>query len=210
MKELLEQLKKRNATVAYPALHKLFFGFVRSYVFQNSGSDIEATDVFTETYMIVEKLVAEGRYIEQGNFKSWFMTIARRQWIDHLRKRPKWFLLPDDPGILYDRPDETPAEVWETAERQEKQYEIYLKCLNTLGLPCREMLTRYYNEENSIREIALEMGYYNPDKKVVHKDKNRFLTEDEKLHNAERVVITIKNRCKTRLEKCVQIQIKEN
>lgn len=209
MDELIELLKKRNATAAYPALHRQFFRLVRKHVIENKGSDDDAAIVFNDAYMIVEKWVAEGRYEEQGSFKSWFMDIVRCQWINHLRKRPKWFLLPDMLDILPDRADETPAEVWEIAERQEKEYEVYRKCRDSLGSPCRELLIKICVEEKSIREVALEMGYYDPDKQVFDKDKNRVLTEDEKLHNADRVVIATKSRCKTRLEACVQPHLKE-
>lgn len=105
---------------------------------------------------LVEDLVADAfvkAYLSfpeaHTGFRFWLLRVCRNLWLDHLRRESH--REPDPPEPYTDR---TPEHAALEQERNEALY----RCIETLPLRDRELLTLFYFSGLSIREIAAAVG----------------------------------------------------
>ena len=60
---------------------------VRDYIRMLVKDRDLADDIFQNTFIIVVRVIDEGRYVDSGKFLSWVLRIAHNQVIDHFRSR---------------------------------------------------------------------------------------------------------------------------
>ena len=77
----------RHSPVAFDAVYRRFLPRVYRYARARVGTDQDAEDVTTATF--IEALTGLAGYQEQGRFGAWLFTIAHRQVLAHRRRLPQ-------------------------------------------------------------------------------------------------------------------------
>jgi RNA polymerase sigma factor (sigma-70 family) len=152
--EYLEGIRKRDNLVL-KQLYKEFFPSVRTFVFQNSGSEDDASDLFQESVIVVYRQVHEGREIN-CSLSTYLFSVSRLLWLKELRRRKKFDGSMDSEAMQDQLEDYSPG-VLDQMESHDRMA-IYQQAFMKLGEDCRKILKLFY-EKVSLREIANIMGF---------------------------------------------------
>ncbi|TDW97032.1 RNA polymerase sigma factor [Dinghuibacter silviterrae] len=149
-------LSDRIDDVAYPLYHQ-YHGAVSAYVLQNGGSSQDADDVFQETIVAFIDLVQRGKFRGEATVKTLLIGIGRHVWYNEIRKRKSL----DQRGAVYEKNKGTEEEDGSGQLYERELHRHFLTLLTRLGEPCRTILTLFYYENRSFKEIVQETGYEN-------------------------------------------------
>ena len=147
-----------------PGLRETVIRFVQD----QGGNREDALDVFQETLLLFDRNLREGRFEGRSSLTTYFVGIAKWNWLAQRRKRGRQTeLLPDH----YDGMVESPE-----SDILQAEHRGWLEAaLGRIGERCRELL-RLYQLDYSMEEIAQTMRYANPDvaKKEAYRCRMRF------------------------------------
>jgi RNA polymerase sigma factor (sigma-70 family) len=144
---------RRNDPVVIRSLYAKHFRTVRNYVVQNSGTVIEAEDIFQEAITILWMKVKEGT-VHQENTPDpggYLFRVAKNKWLDVVRSASHKHMkvVHDDRINVLDADSDDDVE-----ERIVRLRGVYAK----LDDKCRTVLDQFYFERKDLATIAHTMG----------------------------------------------------
>ncbi len=170
--EILTAIRSPNLNPIIRLIYREFSSAVTAYVVNKGGSQQDGDDVFQETVVAFIDLVKAGKFRGEARIKTFLISIARNIWLNEIKKkqsqgqRAKVFELgrgqiqtEDASGNLY--------------QREIKQQ--FLALMDRLGDSCRQLLTLYYYENQTFKEIGEKMAYEN--EQVVRNKKYKCMKE---------------------------------
>ncbi|MCA1753195.1 MAG: sigma-70 family RNA polymerase sigma factor [Spirochaeta sp.] len=141
----------------------------------NAGDAADATqEIFLKAYRSLHTFKLE------GSFGAWLTGIAR----NHLRSKYSRFMrLRDHESVLEFQPVDSAAAPVDELQKQDDVSSVH-EAISRLKTDLREVVERYYLEEQSVGEIANELGLSNENvKSKLHrsrKELRKLLGSDEK------------------------------
>lgn len=146
-------------------IYDQYFTKVVAFIKRNSGSAMEAEDLFQEALIVLLHKVREPDFQLTSSFYSFLYGICRNLWLKQLRKRSgrEVTLLEDSEYI-----DEMHIE---TAIFKRERQQLFREQYERLSERCRKMLHLFYQENKKMTEIAQEMGFANDN--VAKKEKSK-------------------------------------
>jgi RNA polymerase sigma factor (sigma-70 family) len=139
-------------------LYKSNFKKVEAMILKNSGTKEQAKDIYQESFITVWKNVRENKFVP-GNetaINGYLYTIAKNKWMDYLRSPAYKKRVSYDTVKMAD-PVHSYSENQVTVEAFEKKLSVVMEAFNELGEACKTLLTRFYFEKKSMKEIAIEL-----------------------------------------------------
>lgn len=131
---------------------------VEYLVLKNNGTKEQAKDLYQDSFIAFWKNINNGKFKpnNRSSINGYLYTVAKYKWINHLRsnKRRKVILANDDSQI------ETTAIYEESIDdiiEKERLLDKAMVAFKKLGQPCKLLLTRFYFEKKSMKEIAEEL-----------------------------------------------------
>lgn len=154
--EILEQIRtKNNPNQAISQLYSQHYGMLEHYILQNSGSADDAADLIQEVMLVFIKMVTDEKYRGEASIKSFLYSICRNLWITELRKRKSTTARHD----RYEgEKDQLDTNISEQISRNEN-LKFVMDLFEKLGEKCRQILTLFYFEEYSMKEICEKMDF---------------------------------------------------
>lgn len=158
-----------DAAIGY--LYRTQYRLLEHYVLTNQGSRADAEDLIQEVLVAFLESVQQGRFRGESSVKSFLYTLARHRWISELRRRgsehrrQEWFETSRD---------QTEADASALLVRHEAQ-NLMATLLDRIGESCRQILTLFYYENRSMKEILGTTSYEN--EQVVRNKKYKCLRE---------------------------------
>jgi len=128
-------------------------GVVRSFLLKLSRRPAVADDVAQETFL--KMLRYADRYDPKYPMKTWLLTIARRTWLNHLRRADNRVKSGEFSYMASNEAD--PAALVELTDRQERARELLGKALEKLSDPQRTAIVLFHQQQLPIQEIAKVM-----------------------------------------------------
>lgn len=154
--ELVEAIRsKADVNKALLFLYDRYYRPLERYILTNSGNEMDAEDLVQEVMVSLVDLVQQGKYRGEASLKSLLFTIARNHWITVLRKRGSDTKRDE---LFENERDLTVADVSEHVLHLEAQQTI-ATVFDQLGETCRKILTLYYYQNLSIKEILPQTDY---------------------------------------------------
>jgi RNA polymerase sigma factor (sigma-70 family) len=144
---------QRNDPATIRMLYAKHFPAVRQYVVQNSGTSMDAQDVFQEAVAVLWLTVKEGLFrtgadSDPGGF---LFRVSKNKWLDIVRSAAHRHMK----VIRDDRSNDVGTEVTDDIEERLLRLRgVYEK----LDDKCRTVLDRFYFERKDLATIATEMG----------------------------------------------------
>jgi RNA polymerase sigma factor (sigma-70 family) len=156
--ELLERIRTgHDIEQAMRFMYHAYYPGLESYVLANSGSSDDAADLMQELMVAFMELVQKDRFREESSIRTFLHSLTHNMWIDELRKR----------GIDIRYNDEF-ASNQEWIEEDYSQFMMYLDAQQTIvtlfdriSTVCRQILTLFYYENRSMKEIVEQTSYGN-------------------------------------------------
>jgi RNA polymerase sigma factor (sigma-70 family) len=158
-----------NQAVAF--LYKSHYRLLERYILNNSGSNADAEDVIQEVMVSFVEMVQQGKYRGEAGVKSFLYTLTRNLWITELRKRSADAKRHEVYENARDQWDEDVTGFISYKEAQKTIVELFEK----LGEKCRNILTLFYYEDLSMKEILAKTQYEN--EQVLRNKKYKCLKE---------------------------------
>lgn len=122
---------------------------IEKYILTNSGNKEQAKDIFQETFIICWRAVQDNKFIPENetSIGGYLYKIAKYKWLDYLRSSHHKKVVPITDS----------HEDWELPIDRKEEQENMLMIRNNfkkIGDSCREILTRFYFNKQSMKEIA--------------------------------------------------------
>ena len=130
---------------------------VQSFIMANSGTPPDAEDIFQETVVTFIDLVKKDKFRGEASIKTFLTAIARNLWLNELKKRARSDIR--EKAFEQNR-DGVELDVSQyIANREVKQQ--FVAVLEKLGEPCKKLLTLFYYENLSMKDIVQHLPYEN-------------------------------------------------
>ncbi|MBL7726298.1 MAG: sigma-70 family RNA polymerase sigma factor [Dinghuibacter sp.] len=153
--ELLAALGNANIDAPVKMLYEHFFeGIVSQITFQGGTRD-DGADIFQEAVLILINKVRNKQFRGDSSLKTFLSGIARNLWLSEMRsqgrreQREKAYM--NQAGT-----HEMPGRAG-----YDNDFDMLNKLIGQLGDTCRKILTGFYYEEKSIKEMLHQFNYEN-------------------------------------------------
>ena len=174
---IVEGIKLRDSSVIR-FVYKEYFPTIKYLITTNSGTEIDAEDVFQDALVIIFRKTGEDGLILTSSFKTYLYSICRNLWLQRLDRKTfsSEFL---DADNLEDLQETIHFEFTDT---ESEKYKLFQQHFLRLSDDCQKIL-RLFLEKTSLKEIADVMGFksekYAKTRKFMCKEKlkNRILND---------------------------------
>jgi RNA polymerase sigma factor, sigma-70 family len=130
---------------------------ISSFILANSGTEQDAEDVFQETVVTFIDLVRKNKYRGEAGIKTFLVSIARNIWLNELKKKQRSGIREQ---IFENNREHKELDVSQyIADREIKQQ--FMAIIDRLGEHCKKILTLFYYENLSMKEIVQHLPYEN-------------------------------------------------
>lgn len=168
-------------------IYQQYSSTIQSFILANSGTQQDAEDIFQETVVTFIDLVKKNKFRGEAAIKTFLVAIARNLWLNELKKRVH--------SEKREKVFETSRDLTETdvsqyiADQEMKQQ--FVKVLDKLGESCKKLLTLYYYENLSMKDILHHLPYEN--EQVVRNKKYKCLQSLTELIKQNPVIARLVN-----------------
>lgn len=149
---------KTNDSVVLKEFYASNYNKIETFILSNSGTKEHAKDIFQEAFISVWKNVKNNKFESQNEsaLQGYLYQIAKNKWMDVLRSKTfkKTNALNNKKQTLIS--DETDKILLED-ELFESKLNKTMDAFKALGQPCKQLLTTFYFDKKSLRDIALEL-----------------------------------------------------
>jgi len=152
-KVLVEGLKNRDINVI-KYLYKKFYREIFVMVSSNSGSKMDAEDIFHDALIILYQKISQDNLKFSCSFNTYLFSVCRHLWLQKLNKKLKMCEL--TPSAEQD--------VWEDGHdlkehlKESEKYSLFCQHFCKLS-PDEQKVLKLYMNKTPAREIAEIMGY---------------------------------------------------
>lgn len=129
---------------------------IRHLVFQNSGNDEDAKDLFQDAVIALFEMSVKPAFKLKSKLSTLLYSIARNLWMKQLRGRKYTTALKDSEKFI------SIDEEQYNAEKEERILKIE-ENIATLGEPCKGLLTGFYYLRLSMSDLSKQYDYSTAD-----------------------------------------------
>ncbi|WP_245943403.1 RNA polymerase sigma factor [Algoriphagus aquaeductus] len=154
--EILDQIKsKSNPNQAISQLYSQHYGMLEHLILTNSGQAEDAADIIQEAMLVVVKMIRNEKFRGESSLKSFLYSICKNLWINELRKRKSNQYRNEQ---YENEKSQIDLSVVEEIQQMEN-LRFVMNLFETLGEKCKQVLTLFYFEELSMRDICEKLAF---------------------------------------------------
>jgi RNA polymerase sigma factor (sigma-70 family) len=143
----------------------------RSFIMGKGGTEQDADDIFQETIVSFIDIVQKGKFREESTIGTFLISISKNIWYNEIRRRQR---AGNREKIFEMDRNQEEGPVTETIHEREMKQQLNM-LLQELGESCRRILSLFYYENLSMKEIVSQMHYEN--EQVVRNKKYKCLQQ---------------------------------
>jgi len=169
--EILEGIRDNRLNDAVYSIYRQYAEIVGLFVMKNGGSRQDGEDIFQETVITFIDLVQNNKFRGEAGIKTILVSIARNIWVNEWKKKKAL----DQRGKVFEISRER---VEENILQDLDQRQVKLQLMELMGKmneACKSLLTMFYYENLSFKEIVDRTHYEN--EQVVRNKKYKCLKE---------------------------------
>jgi RNA polymerase sigma factor (sigma-70 family) len=163
---LLLQGLAKNDRKAIEAIYKNNYNMVQALVVRNNGTADDAKDIFQEAMVVLYEKVKSDSFELNCQINTYIYSVSKRLWLKRLMHQNRFFIVEDS-----DHEFVNTEEDMDEHERQNTEYILMEKAMNSMGEPCKSLLEAFYMQKKNMQEIAAKFGYTNADNAKTQKYK---------------------------------------
>jgi RNA polymerase sigma factor (sigma-70 family) len=158
------------------------------YILVNSGSEQDAEDIFQEVIVAFIELVRKDRFRGESTIGTFLYSMNRHAWLNELKRRGR----ADHREKNYEKGRGTIETDASDAISQREESSAVAALVASLSEVCRKILTMYYYDNLSMKEILAATNYEN--EQVVRNKKYKCLKQlEQMLDEQPQLKQTLKN-----------------
>lgn len=187
---ILTELRQPGIEGPVRRLYENYFEGVVAQVCMNGGNREDGADIFQDAVLVLIDKVKTGQFRGDSSIKTFLSAIARNLWLYELRTRNRR----NTREIIYmngENKNEEPVDSFFDIQNTN----ALLQVLEEVGDPCKKILTGFYYEEKSMKELLTEFDYENEQvlrnrkSKCMKKLKKMLTTNTTLLENLKNLVL---------------------
>jgi RNA polymerase sigma factor (sigma-70 family) len=169
-------------------MYREYYGLLKIYTCQNSGTDEDAQDIFQEVLVAFINLAQKDKFRGESSIKTFLYALNRNIWLNELKKRGR----AERRDTIFEKEKDTEMmDVSYFMAKAEMQKQI-LTVVEELGETCKKILLAFYYENLSMKEILTTLNYES--EQAVRNKKCKCLKQLEQLLTANpNLAQTLKN-----------------
>jgi RNA polymerase sigma factor (sigma-70 family) len=147
---------KSNDSKVLKSFYSCNYHKVENMVLKNSGTKDHAKDIYQEAFITVWQNIKNNSFIPQNEtaLQGYLYQIAKNKWMDLVKSsRFRKTKLIENESTLYDKNQNDSDE----QDFLNEKLELMISIFKNLGNPCKQLLTAFYYEKKSLRNIASEL-----------------------------------------------------
>lgn len=156
--ELVRAIKANDQRVLKTIYQDNYYK-TEKYVLENSGSQEQAKDIYQEAFITVWENVQDNKFIPQNKtaLNGYIYTVAKNKWLDYL-KSSRFKKTGTIAAHEYKLHDEVEFGIENETQNEEEKIKKVMVNFNQIGEGCKKILTVFYYENKSLREISKELN----------------------------------------------------
>jgi RNA polymerase sigma factor (sigma-70 family) len=131
-------------------LYQKYYRMMTNLVIKNSGTEDEAKDVFQDALIVFWQKVSRKELVLTSKISTYVYSVCWNLWRKEL-DRKKRLSSEEKDGASFPEHDKI------------ERIKAIRDCVSKLGEVCQKVLTYYYFDGMSMKEIALKLGFSNSD-----------------------------------------------
>ena len=149
---------KANDQKALRTFYTHNFNKVETLVLKNNGTSEQAKDIYQEAFITVWRNVKDNMFYPESEtaINGYLYSIAKNKWMDYLRS-PAFSKTISIHQVREISANETVPDEVKKEENKEQKLTLAMNAFKALGEACKNLLTKFYFEKKSMKEIALEL-----------------------------------------------------
>ena len=132
-------------------LYKSNYRIVKNFILKNNGKEDDVDDVLQDTVIAVWKNAMKPEFLLTSKLSTYVYAIAKNLWYKQLKKRKRFKLV--------DESDQTTLGTTEIKSSYDK--DAIREIVKQMDGTCRELLSLFYFDEMSTKDIASKMNFAN-------------------------------------------------
>jgi RNA polymerase sigma factor (sigma-70 family) len=188
--KILELLTGNDAEMeaGVKLLYRHYYGFLKTYVVSNNGSEQDAEDIFQEVIIAFVNSVRSNKFRGDSSIKTFLFALNRNHWLNELKKNERKSIREENYGKQLEESEGVKLTWIENRQAQEE----LMRIMSDLGEACKKLLLLFYFENRSMIEIARSLNYEN--EQVARNKKFKCLKKMEQLvHGNQALYHSLKN-----------------
>jgi RNA polymerase sigma factor (sigma-70 family) len=157
-KEIIQAIREGKDEKVVASLYSNILPVLTKYICMNKGTPEDAYDLFQDALLIFVKMVATNKFdSDKYQIYPFILTVTKNLWINKVRKKGR--------GIRWEKTkleEEEDMLILENMIDDERKKVLDL-LFSSLGKSCIEILTLFYYQELSMKEIAEKMNLKSAD-----------------------------------------------
>ncbi len=124
-------------------------------ILKNSGSIEHAKDIYQDAFITVWTHVKNDKFIPKNDtaLQGYLYTIAKNKWTDVLRSKS----FKNSRSLNYETLTIVRDENEENQDLEKNKLKIAMLAFKNLGQPCKQLLSTFYFDKKSLKDIASEL-----------------------------------------------------
>lgn len=155
--QLVDAIKANDQLVLKQLYHKNYKK-IEIYILQNNGSMPQAKDTYQEAFLAVYQNIKADKFVPTNDtaLQGYLYQIAKNKWRDYLRSSQykKTTGLQED---FHQADDASGIDGIDEHQENDKKLDATMNAFGKLGADCKDLLTRFYFNKKSLREIASDL-----------------------------------------------------
>jgi len=135
---------------ALEVIYQKYYRMMVRLVTSNSGTEQEAKDVYQEAVVVFWQKAISGNLVLTSKMSTYIYSICLNLWRKELDRKGRF------------SNEEKDAKEYQTQEKEER-IRIIHECIDKLDDTCKKVLSYYYFDGMSMKEIAEKIGFANTD-----------------------------------------------
>ncbi len=166
-RDILNGGRSREAALQYVYTGTDWKRTLNAWVKQGGGTPEDAEEVFQDSIIAFDRSIREGRFERKSALKTYFLGIAKRQWLKVLKKSNRQLPF----GMWF---EETMEDKMEELLYAKEKKAVLTKVIGMMGERC-QVLLKLFGLDYSMKEIAEEVSLRDQEaaKKEVYRCRER-------------------------------------
>jgi RNA polymerase sigma factor (sigma-70 family) len=151
--QLIAALKDRDRN-AFKFLYKNYTGPIKHFVKTNGGQDVDAEEIEQNVIVLLYEKIASGNFVlhEGTKLSTYMYAVGKNMWYKKSGSQSK---------VKYEEAITERGEDFDfdgLLDGLNENEQIIIDALQSSDQDCKEILTMYYYDNKSMREISLNLG----------------------------------------------------
>lgn len=160
-----------NETNAFQTVYNNCFEIVTRSLGNMNAELVEAESIYHASLLVLYEKAKQEDFVLECKISTFLIAVARKKWLKKLESEKRLSKKEEDYARMHANDEANSLFDIEAISLQQKNLKKLHKALDDLGAPCKQLITAFYIEEKSMKDIAERFGYTNANNAKTQKHK---------------------------------------